>query len=239
MAIQLHNLSFQYDENPLLQDVSLEIGSGECIAIFGPNGGGKTTLLRLLMGFLHPSSGTILIDGMPPKKRRRQMGYVPQISHLDRQFPITALDVVKMGALSPSIFPSYAPDCHEEALAMLDKVGLKEMSKASFGSLSGGQSQRVLIARALMGKPDYLFLDEATASVDPTAEKDFHALIEQLKGTITIVMVTHDLPAEMSYIDQFFCVYRNITPYSPAQVCDHFAKGLYHPPLKRKEGFNV
>ena len=238
MAIQAHNLSFQYDENPLLENVSMEIGKGECIAIFGPNGGGKTTLLKLFMGFLKPSSGSLLINGMPPQKSRKHMGYVPQISHLDRQFPITALDVVKMGALSPSLFHSYTRDSHEEALEMLGKVGLKEMAKTPFGSLSGGQSQRVLIARALMGHPDYLFLDEATASVDPSAEKHFHQLINELKGSVTIVMVTHDLPMEMSYIDRFFCVYRSITPFSPAQVCDHFAQGLYHPPLKRKD-YNV
>jgi zinc transport system ATP-binding protein len=181
------------------------------------------------MGFLDPSRGTILIDGLPPHKRQKKMGYVPQISHLDRQFPITALDVVKMGALSPSLLHSYERGCHGEALAMLDQVGLKELAQTPFGSLSGGQTQRVLIARALMGRPDYLFLDEATASVDPTAEKHFHDLLRQLKGTITIVMVTHDLPTQGSYIDRFFCVYRTVTPYSPLQVCDHFAKGLYHP----------
>ncbi len=236
MAIQLDDLFFQYDDDtPLLQDVSLEIGKNKSIALFGPNGGGKTTLLKLFMGFLKPSRGTILIDGMPPQKSRKKMGYVPQISHLDRQFPITALDVVKMGALSPSLLHSYKRTSHEEALLMLEKVGLKEMAHAPFGSLSGGQSQRVLIARALMGRPDYLFLDEATASVDPLAEKHFHELLNELRGTITIVMVTHDLPSEMSYIDQFFCVYRSITPYSPVQVCDHFAKGLYHPPLRKKD----
>ncbi len=234
MTIQIHNLNFQYDENPLLQDVSLEIAKGECLAVFGPNGGGKTTLLKLLMGFLKPSSGTILLDGMDPQKSRRRMGYVPQISQLDRQFPITALEVVKMGALSSSLFHPYKPGSENGAFAMLDKVGLRHMAQAPFGSLSGGQSQRVLIARALMGHPDFLFLDEATASVDPSAEEHFHLLIQELKGTITIVMVTHDLPAEMSYIDRFYCVYRTVTPYSPAQVCDHFAKGLYHPPLKRK-----
>lgn len=234
MTIQTHNLSFQYDEAPLLQNVSLEIAKGECIGIFGPNGGGKTTLLKLLMGFLKPSSGTILVDGMPPQKSRQHIGYVPQISHLDKQFPITALDVVKMGALSSSLFHPYSRDCHGQALEMLDKVGLKELANTPFGSLSGGQSQRVLIARALMGNPSYLFLDEPTASVDPSAEKHFHAILKELKGSITIVMVTHDLPLEMSYIDRFFCVYHNITPFSPAQVCDHFAQGLYHPPLRIK-----
>src|SRR5690348_4262197 len=138
MTIQIHNLSFHYDENPLLQGISLEVAKGECLAIFGPNGGGKTTLLKLLMGFLKPSSGTILLDGMDPQKSRQRMGYVPQISHLDRQFPITALEVVKMGVLSPSLFHSYTRDSHNEALAMLDKVGLAGVAKAPFGSLSGG-----------------------------------------------------------------------------------------------------
>ncbi len=235
MTIQIHNLSFQYDELPLLKGLSIEIQQGECVAIFGPNGGGKTTLLKLMMGFLTPTSGSILIDGKPPKLSRKQMGYVPQISHLDRAFPITVLDVVKMGSLSPDFLRSYSPTCHKEALEKLDLVGLADVASAPFGSLSGGQSQRVLIARALMGNPDYLFLDEATANVDPLAEEHFHALLKKLKRSLTIVMVTHDLPVVMSYIDRFFCVYGNITPYSPAQICDHFAQGLYHPPLRKKE----
>lgn len=235
MAIQINNLSFQYDESPLLRSVSLEIKKGECVALFGPNGGGKTTLLKLLMGFLKPSSGCVLIKSEPPIKNREHMGYVPQTSNLDRQFPITALDVVKMGALSSGFFKSYAKGSEIEALEMLEKVGLKDMANASFGSLSGGQSQRVLIARALMGRPDFLFLDEATANIDPSAEELFHTLLKQLKGSLTIVMVTHDLPGVMSYIDRFFCVYGSVTPYSPTEVCDHFARGLYHPPLRRKD----
>src|SRR5574342_1197181 len=107
MFSEAEDLSFQYDDSPLLQNISLEIGKGEFIVLFGPNGGGKTTLLKLFMGFLKPLRGTLLIDGMPPQKSRMRMGYVPQISHLDRQFPITVLDVVKMGALSPSLFHSY------------------------------------------------------------------------------------------------------------------------------------
>src|SRR3569832_3041 len=165
MTIQIRNLSFQYDQTPLLQDVSMDIAKGESLAIFGPNGGGKTTLLKLLMGFLKPSKGTVLLDGKDPHQSRKRIGYVPQISHLDRQFPITALGVVKMGALSSSVLRSYSKNCDAQALVMLEKVGLGDMADAPFGSLSGGQSQRVLIARALMGQPDYLFLDEATACV--------------------------------------------------------------------------
>ena len=233
MAIWIDNLSFQYDDAPLLQNISLEIKKGECVALFGPNGGGKTTLLKLLMGFLEPSFGSISIHEEPPIKSRRSMGYVPQTSHLDRQFPITVLDVVKMGALRPTLFSSYAKSSEVTAFEMLKKVGLQNMADAPFGSLSGGQSQRVLIARALMGSPDYLFLDEATANIDPSARDHFHALLKELKGSLTIVLVTHDLPGVVSYIDRFFCVYGNVSPYSPTEVCDHFAQGLYHPPLKR------
>jgi zinc transport system ATP-binding protein len=235
MAIQINNLSFQYDASPLLQNVSLKIKEKECVALFGPNGGGKTTLLKLLMGFLKPCSGSITVDGEPPIKNRNHMGYVPQTSNLDRQFPITVLDVVRMGALHPKLFSSYSKESKAKALEMLDKVDLKNMADSPFGSLSGGQSQRVLIARALMGNPSFLFLDEATANIDPSAEERFHALLKQLKGSLTIVMVTHDLPGGvMSYIDRFFCVYNTVTPYSPTQVCDHFAQGLYHPPLRGK-----
>jgi zinc transport system ATP-binding protein len=236
MAIKIDHLSFHYDnQNRLLENISAEIAKGECIAIFGPNGGGKTTFLKLLMGFLTPSSGTLLIDEEPPLKKREHMGYVPQISHLDRQFPITVIEVVKMGALNIHSTTLKKRDLDELALAMLEKVGLTSMAQKPFGALSGGQAQRTLIARAFISDPTYLFLDEPTANVDPDAEELFHCLIQEKKGKMTILMVTHDLPTVVSYIDRFFCIYRTLTPYSPEQVCGHFAQGLYHPPLQTRK----
>lgn len=233
MAIKSNNLFFQYEETPILENVSFVIAPGEFVGIFGPNGGGKTTLLKLLLGFLKPQKGSIEILGESPKVAREKMGYVPQISHLDRQFPITVLEVVMMGCLDKSPWHSYTKDAKEKAHAALKEVDMLDFQNHSFGTLSGGQAQRVLIARALVSKPTILLLDEPTASVDASAEESIYKLLEHLKGTMTIIMVTHDLQVMMQKVDRFICVHREVTPYSQAQVCDHFAQGLYHPPLRK------
>ncbi len=233
MAIKSNNLFFQYEETPVLENVSFVIAPGEFVGIFGPNGGGKTTLLKLLLGFLKPQKGSLEILGGSPKIAREKMGYVPQISHLDRQFPITVLEVVMMGCLDKSPWHSYTKDAKEKARAALAEVGMLDFHDHSFGTLSGGQAQRVLIARALVSKPTILLLDEPTASVDASAEESIYKLLEHLKGTMTIIMVTHDLQVMLQKVDRFICVHRDVTSYSQAQVCDHFAQGLYHPPLKR------
>jgi zinc transport system ATP-binding protein len=232
MAIKSNNLFFQYEETPILENVSFVIQPGEFVGIFGPNGGGKTTLLKLLLGFLKPQKGSLEILGESPKIAREKMGYVPQISHLDRQFPITVLEVVMMGSLDKSPWHSYTKDAKEKARKALEEVGLLDFQNHSFGTLSGGQTQRVLIARALVSKPTILLLDEPTASVDASAEESIYKLLEHLKGTMTIIMVTHDLQVMMQKVDRFICVHRQVTSYTQAQVCDHFAQGLYHPPLK-------
>lgn len=226
MPIQAENLSFQYEETPVLENVSFEIREGEFVGIFGPNGGGKTTLLKLIMGFLKPQKGRI------KNKVSGSIGYVPQISHLDRQFPITVLEVVMMGCLESSPWQTYTPQAREKALAALDNVGLADFQSHPFGDLSGGQAQRTLIARALVSQPALLLLDEPTASVDIAAEESIYALLSSLRGTLTILMVTHDLQVMMQKVDRFLCVNRQVTPYTPSEVCDHFAQGLYHPPLK-------
>jgi zinc transport system ATP-binding protein len=232
MAIKVDQLFFQYEETPILENVSFEIREGEFVGIFGPNGGGKTTLLKLLMGFLKSQKGTVEILGKSPKMARQEIGYVPQVSNLDRQFPITVLDVVMMGCLEKSIWHSYTPGAREKARHALTEVGLLDFEHHSFGTLSGGQAQRVLIARALVGNPSILFLDEPTASVDPSAEENIYQVLQRLKGKMTIVMVTHDLQVMLQKVDRFICVHRDVTAYSQAQVCDHFAQGLYHPPMK-------
>lgn len=232
MAIKSNNLFFQYEETPILENVSFVIAPGEFVGIFGPNGGGKTTLLKLLLGFLKPQKGSLEILGESPKTAREKMGYVPQISHLDRQFPITVLEVVMMGCLDKSPWHSYTKDAKEKARAALEEVGMLDFHEHSFGTLSGGQAQRVLIARALVSKPTILLLDEPTASVDASAEESIYKLLEHLKGTMTILMVTHDLQVMLQKVDRFICVHRDVTSYSQAQVCDHFAQGLYHPPMK-------
>lgn len=229
MTIDVRNISFQYEDNQILDTISFNVQKGEFLGIFGPNGGGKTTLLKLLIGFLAPKKGTIRVLNKPPKLARNQIGYVPQISSLDRQFPISVLDVVLMGVLDKSIFRSYTVNAKKRALSTLDQLGLLHLQNRHFGSLSGGQIQRVLIARALVGEPSILFLDEPTANVDIEAEERIYQILERLKGSLTILMVTHDLQVMTKKVDRFLCIHRHLTTYSRDQVCSHFIKGLYHP----------
>ena len=233
MAIKSNHLFFQYEETPILENVSLTIQQGEFVGIFGPNGGGKTTLLKLILGFLKPRKGSLEILGKSPKAAREKMGYVPQISQLDKEFPITAFEVVLMGCLDKSLWRSYTSESKELAIQALTDVGMLDFQNHPFGTLSGGQAQRVLIARALASKPAILLLDEPTASVDASAEEAIYKLLVQLKGSITILMVTHDLQVMMQNVDRFLCVQRQVTEYTQSQVCHHFAQGLYHPPLRR------
>lgn len=228
-VINFRDVSFQYDDVLILQNITGSIDEGQFVAIFGPNGGGKTTFLKLLMGFLKPVSGEIVVLGKSPQEVQTSLSYVPQAASFDRQFPISTLEVVMMGCLKLSV-----KEAKERSLQELKNVGLADFADSPFGSLSGGQAQRTLIARALVSKPKILLLDEPTASVDPNAEKDILQILSRLKGSITIIMVTHDLNSIISAVDTLFCIQRTITPLSPAQICEHFAMGLYHPPLGRK-----
>lgn len=231
MTITLSDLTFSYPGNEVLSDVSFEIKEGEFIGIIGPNGGGKTTLLHLMMGFLKPVSGKILLDGLPPKKRRKEMAFVPQSFQFDRQFPISTLEVVLTGRLSVSTyFGRWREKDKKTALEMLEKVGLASYAKSPFSELSGGQAKRALIARALVSHPHYLFLDEAFANIDPSTQEVICQLLLELKGEITILLVTHDLKEVLHHVDRLFLVEKTLSSLSPSEVCDHFAMGLYHPP---------
>jgi zinc transport system ATP-binding protein len=224
--IEVQDLFFSYDDTPILEKVELKIKKGEFIGIFGPNGGGKTTFLKLLMGFLKPQKGSISLSC-------ERIGYVPQAAQFDRQFPISALEVVLQGcSFSPWGF--FSDKSKARAKLALSQVGLQGRESQAFGTLSGGQAQRVLIARALVSDPDLLLLDEPTASIDTDAEEVIYRLLSELKGKITILMVTHDLQAILQKADRLLCIQRELSSYSPAEVCEHFAVGLYHPPLKKK-----
>lgn len=235
MAIEVKNLSFSYEESLILENISVSIGIGEFVGIFGPNGGGKTTFLKLLMGLLKPKAGTVEVLGEAPKTVRKKMGYVPQTATFDKQFPISALEVVLMGCLSEvSPLGFFTSKSKKKAKEALSRVGMLEKEGQAFGTLSGGQAQRVLIARALVTNPEILLLDEPTASIDSEAEQAIYELLESLKGIMTILMVTHDLQAIAKKVGRLLCIQKQLTSFSPSEVCEHFALGLYHPPLKVK-----
>lgn len=236
-AIEVKDVSFSYEEMPILEKISFTINPNEFVAIIGPNGGGKTTLLRLLMGFLQPTFGTISLFGHSPRQQERLIAYVPQTLRFDRQFPISVFELVLSGRLSHlPWYGWYRQHDKKLALAALERVGLADFSHAPFGTLSGGQTQRALIARALASDPKLLLLDEPTANVDSQAEHDIYELLATLRHQMTIVMVTHDLTAAIERVDRVLCIHRNVVALQPEQVCEHYAMGLYHPPLLRVGG---
>jgi len=231
-AISLKNVSFSYDNALILKDVDFSIARGEFVGIFGPNGGGKTTLLRLLMGFLTPSCGEILLNGKNPKQARPHIGYVPQISKIDKQFPIMTEEVVAMGCLSKdSFWGKLSKESKKKVSESLEKVGMAGKKNTPFGHLSGGQAQRVLIARALASEPQFLFLDEPTANVDPVAEQEILLMLSSITGNMTVLMVTHDLQTILEKVGKLLCVHRKVHALDPSQACEHYGLGLYHTPL--------
>ena len=228
-CITITDLCYSYGSDHVLKKVNAQVAKGSMVGIIGPNGGGKTTFLKLLMGLLKPSSGKV----EAPKK----IGYVPQRLNYDRLFPLTLFEMVLMGASSElSLLGRYPKTAIEEAQDCLSQVDLLEKKDKTLSSLSGGELQRALIARALMGNPEILYLDEPTANIDNETEESIIKLLAKLKGKKTIVMVTHHLQTIIDTVDKVFCIQGELQELKPADVCHHFAYGTYHAPLlKGKE----
>ncbi len=232
LAVRVHDLSFSYRYNPLFKHLSFRIKEGEFIGIIGPNGGGKTTLMRLMMGFLQPTHGEIFLFGKLPVEQRSLFAYVPQNIRFDRQFPLSLLDLVLMGRIRHlSWWGRYSASDKQAAEQAMRRLGIWQLRENAVGTLSGGELQRGLIARALVSSPKILFLDEPTANVDVKAEAEIYALLRELKGEITILMVTHDLRTVVEHVDRILCVQGGVVSMLPQEVCAHFAVGLYHTPL--------
>jgi zinc transport system ATP-binding protein len=230
--ISCENLSFAYEESATLKNISFTVNAGEFIGIIGPNGGGKTTLLKLIVGFLKPTSGTLTLFGTRPQQAIREIGYVPQAMRFDKQFPISVFELALSGRLSRlPWYGAYSQEDYRVTRETLEMLGLTPFQDSAFGTLSGGQAQRALIARALVSQPKLLLLDEPTANVDAQAEADIYALLKQLQGKMTILMVTHDLNAAIDQVGRVLCVQHTLINLLPQEVCEHFALGLYHKPL--------
>ena len=209
----LHEVGFAYDANqPVLEGVSLAVETGDFLAIIGPNGGGKSTLLRLMLGLLTPQMGTVRLFDLPPEQARKRIGYVPQNTNVNTAFPIRVLDVVLMGN-SAEHHPLFGYSEAEKACAAkaLEEVGMDAFAMRRIGDLSGGQRQRVMIARALCRHPELLILDEPTASIDAAGQKEIYDLLKRLNETITIIVVSHDLSVILGYADKAAHVNRTLT----------------------------
>lgn len=205
-AIELKNLSVHYGSVCALQKVNLTIENNEFVGIIGPNGGGKTTLIKVILGLVKHSSGNIKINS------NTKIGYVPQFTSFDRKFPINVLDVVLMGGLSNKIkiFKKHSKNEILYAESIMGKLDILKFKDRQIGQLSGGQLQKVLIARALFSNPKILILDEPTASIDSKTKKEIYELLKELNKEKTILIVSHDMEDIFRYIDSVICVNKTL-----------------------------
>lgn len=217
--VDMQKVSFTYGGPAVIEDVTFSVAPGEFVALIGPNGGGKTTLLKLMLGLLKPQKGTIRILEKHPEQASPFVGYVPQDIHLNLSFPVTALEVVLMGTLNPKKRRiGHSAGNRRDAMAALEQMGMTEHANTRIGELSGGQRQRVFIARALVTHPRLLLLDEPTASIDSKGQADFFALLHELNRQITIIMVSHDLLAISRHVTSVACVNRGLHYHRQAEL---------------------
>jgi zinc transport system ATP-binding protein len=227
-VVAIRDLWFAYEGREVLQAVNLEVGPRDFLAMIGPNGGGKTTLLKLILGLIEPARGEIRVLGRAAQDASPFIGYVPQDVHAQSDYPISVIDVVRMGSLTSGRRWRRAPDLgREAALELLQHLGLAAYADRRLGSLSGGQRQRVFIARALAAQPRLLLLDEPTASIDASGQAAFYLLLKELNKDIPIVLVSHDLLAVSTHVKSVACVYRRLHYHPQPEITGDMLKLMY------------
>jgi len=227
-AVLLENVNYSYNGALALENVDLRIDEKDFACVVGPNGGGKTTLLKLILGLLRPDRGSVRVFGRPPDEARSSIGYVPQYADLDRQFPVTVMDVVLTGCLArKGLLGPYRKTDKRAAADALRDVGLFEHRKRSLFSLSGGQQQRALIARALAGTPSLLLLDEPTANLDFVFEQELYELLKKLNDRLTIILVSHDLGFVTQFVETVVCVNRRVVVHPTSELSGEMIREIY------------
>lgn len=231
--VEINNLAAGYNNEIVLKNINLSIFQDDFIGLIGPNGGGKTTLLKVILGLIAPKQGSIRINAQPPQLGRRNIGYVPQIAEYDTDFPISVQDIVRMGRLSPKrLFKPYTAEDDaivKERLGWLDMLDYKDRA---LRELSGGQRQRVYIARALVTEPELLLLDEPTISVDFEARTQiFDLLYEINQRGVAILLVSHDLTAISSYVKTIGCLNRKLFYEGKKEITAEMLEASYSCPI--------
>ncbi len=210
-AILVRDLSFSYGDSLVLEHVDLAVAPGEFVGLVGPNAGGKSTLLKLILGLLEPQAGQVQVLGRPPRQVTRRIGYVPQFPTFPRDFPISVEQVVAMGRLGLGPMAGwYRKADRDAARRALKEVEALDLAARRIGTLSGGQLQRVLLARALAGEPAILILDEPTANIDQRIESDVFDLLATLNQRLTILLVSHDIAFISGYVSRVACLNRTL-----------------------------
>ncbi|MGB1010894.1 MAG: metal ABC transporter ATP-binding protein [Thiolinea sp.] len=227
-VIDLKNVSFSYDRLPVLEDISLQVAEREFLGIVGPNAGGKSTLLKLVLGLLKPQVGRIRILGKKPRQQRKAIGYVPQYPAFARDFPITVEQVVLMGRLGAGrLFGRYSAEDYQASKVALEEVEADDLAQRLVGGLSGGQLQRVLLARALVSDPQILILDEPTANIDMRLESDIFDQLKRLNARMTILVVSHDIAFISDYVHRVACLNRTLVCHHTDNIDGQMVQHLY------------
>lgn len=230
-AIEVSNLYVAFDGNLALEDVNLTVEKGDYLGIIGPNGGGKSTLLRSILGLVVPERGFVRVLGHPAQENHHQIGYVPQYALFDRYFPVKVGEVVLMGRLGKRKGLRYSRQDRIIAEQALQRAGVEHLGNRQIGELSGGERQRVLVARALAAEPSILLLDEPTASVDPGFQVTFYELLAELNESMTIILVSHDISAVSRYVKRLACLNRRLYCSDGLEITEEMMEKMYHCPV--------
>lgn len=233
-VIQIEDVSFAYPFGPpVLEHIDLEVDEGEFVGLVGPNGGGKTTLLKIMLGLLRPASGRVRVLGRPPEEGRSEIGYVPQFATFPRSFPISVRDTVLMGRLGKTrpVF-GYTRADRAAAEAVMQRTHIQALEGTPIERLSGGQLQRVLVARALVCEPRILILDEPTANIDLRGEEDIFDLLKALNRQLTIVLVSHDISFISRYVNRVACLNRTLICHGTEAISGEVIEQLYGEPIR-------
>ena len=225
--IEVRGITFGYGREVVLDNVDLDIQQRDFLAVIGPNGGGKTTLVKVILGLLRPWSGEVVRRVDPGR-----LGYVPQFSTFDKSFPLRVSDVVLMGKLGRrGLFQRYSREDREDVDRILDRLKLSSVSRSHVAEISGGQLQRVLIARSLAADPEILFLDEPTASIDAESREVLREILEELNQRIPVVVVTHDVTSISSMVQLIACINRRLF-YHGTEIDQEILEEVYGCPVE-------
>ena len=231
-VVRLEDVWTYYDGVPVLEEINLSIEQDDFLGIIGPNGGGKTTLLKVILGLVKPRRGEVSVLGSTPERGRKSIGYVPQYNLFDRDFPVSVWDVVLMGRQGQTgLFRRYSEEDKRLAVQALQRVEMFGFKDRQMGRLSGGEQQRVFIARALVAEPKLLLLDEPTASVDATMRAEFYELLKELNKSMTIVLVSHDMSAVSIYVETIACLNRRLYYHGSKEIPTEDIEATYGCPV--------
>lgn len=227
-VVELADLAFTYNGREILQEVNLAIKQLDSTCVVGPNGGGKSTLIKLILGLLEPTRGQVRLLGVTPAEGRSRVGYVPQYANYDPFFPVTVMDVALMGRLEADWLGwRYSKKDREAALAALAEMEMSDFARRKFSELSGGQQQRVLIARALVSAIELIILDEPTSNVDAHVEVSLLDILQKLNKRMAVILVTHDLGFASQFFKSVVCVNRRVHIHPTSEISGAIIQELY------------